>query len=95
MKDGLHPTYTTATVTCACGNTFTVGSTKAEIHVESCSNCHPFYTGQKKLVDAAGRVERFAKMLEKTQTKKTATAAAPKAKKPAVKKERKQSKRLG
>lgn len=93
MKGSIHPTYTTATVTCACGNTFTVGSTKAEIHTEVCSNCHPFYTGQKKLVDSAGRVERFAKMLEKTQTKKT--AAAPKAKKPAVKKERKQARRLG
>lgn len=67
-----------AKVTCACGNTFAVGSTKDEIYTESCSSCHPFYTGQKKLMDAAGRVERFAKIMEKTKAKKSAPKAAVK-----------------
>ena len=61
MKTGLHPKYVEATVTCACGNTFTVGSTKPTLRVDICSKCHPFYTGQQRLVDTAGRVERFRK----------------------------------
>ena len=56
MKEGLHPNYYQATVTCNCGNTFTVGSTKKEIHVEICSKCHPFYTGQQKAAKARGRI---------------------------------------
>jgi len=59
MKTGIHPKYYNATVTCACGNTFTVGSTREELRVELCNNCHPFFTGKKKIVDTAGRVERF------------------------------------
>lgn len=60
MKAEIHPEYhTAATVTCACGNTFKVGSTKKEIHVEICSKCHPFYTGTEKVLDTAGRVEKF------------------------------------
>ncbi|MGH7987819.1 MAG: 50S ribosomal protein L31 [Candidatus Binataceae bacterium] len=59
MKAGIHPHYRRSLVTCACGNTFETRSTAAEIHVEVCSNCHPFYTGQQRLVDTAGRVERF------------------------------------
>jgi large subunit ribosomal protein L31 len=59
MKQGIHPEYLTATVRCSCGNTFQTRSTKPEIHVELCSQCHPFYTGKQKLVDAGGRVERF------------------------------------
>jgi len=59
MKEGIHPEYKTAVVTCACGNTFTTRSTLESIHVEICSNCHPFFTGRQKLVDTAGRVERF------------------------------------
>ena len=51
--------HTNAKVTCACGNTFTVGSTKAELHIEICSRCHPFYTGKQKLVDTARRIEKF------------------------------------
>jgi len=67
MKEGIHPAYyPKATVTCACGNTLTVGSTKPEIRVEICAACHPFYTGQKKLVDTRGRVERFEKIAEKS-----------------------------
>jgi large subunit ribosomal protein L31 len=59
MKADIHPMYRRCLVTCACGNTFETRSTLPEIHVEVCSNCHPFYTGQQRLVDTAGRVERF------------------------------------
>ena len=59
MKADIHPNYQTATVHCACGNTFQTRSTKGDIHVEICSSCHPFFTGKQKLVDTAGRVERF------------------------------------
>lgn len=59
MKAGIHPDYNTTVVNCACGNTFETRSTVPEIHVEICSACHPFYTGKQKLVDTAGRVERF------------------------------------
>jgi large subunit ribosomal protein L31 len=60
MKEGIHPQYyPKAKVTCACGETFTVGATVPNIHVEICSKCHPFYTGKQSLVDTTGRVERF------------------------------------
>jgi len=59
MKQGIHPDYQVATVHCACGNTFQTRSTLKDIHVEICSVCHPFFTGKQKLVDTAGRVERF------------------------------------
>lgn len=60
MKKDIHPKYhANAKVICACGNTFTVGSTAPELHVELCSACHPFYTGKQKLVDTAGRVDKF------------------------------------
>jgi len=60
MKTDIHPQYyTDAKVSCSCGNTFTVGSTQKEIKVEICSACHPFFTGNEKVIDAAGRVERF------------------------------------
>jgi large subunit ribosomal protein L31 len=61
MKAGIHPKYVEATVTCACGNTFKVGSTKSVLKVDVCSKCHPFYTGQQRILDTAGRVERFRK----------------------------------
>ena len=61
MKSGIHPKYTAATITCACGSTVETRSTKENIHVEICSACHPFFTGKQKLVDTAGRVERFTK----------------------------------
>ncbi|HIJ19758.1 MAG TPA: 50S ribosomal protein L31 [Deltaproteobacteria bacterium] len=61
MKEGIHPEYHRTTVKCACGNEFETGSTIKEINIEICSNCHPFYTGKQKLVDSAGRVERFRK----------------------------------
>ena len=61
MKKGIHPKYVECTVTCGCGHTFQTRSTQPELKVEICSNCHPFFTGQQKFVDSAGRVERFAK----------------------------------
>ena len=66
MKDKIHPKfYDDAKVSCLCGNTFTSGSTKPEIRVEVCGKCHPFYTGKQKLVDTAGRVDRFLKRYAK------------------------------
>ena len=61
MKKDIHPKYGKATVRCACGETFTTGSTRGELSVEICSKCHPFYTGRQKLVDSGGRVDRFKK----------------------------------
>jgi large subunit ribosomal protein L31 len=61
MKKGIHPEYVESRVTCACGNTFVTQSTKKEIRVEICSQCHPFFTGKQKLIDSAGRVEKFRK----------------------------------
>jgi len=61
MKKGIHPEYTMATATCACGNVMNVGSTREEIKIEICSSCHPFFTGKQKLVDTAGRIDRFRK----------------------------------
>ena len=65
MKADIHPDYVLATVTCSCGNTFETRSTKPDLHVEICSNCHPFYTGKQKLLDSGGRVERFQRRLER------------------------------
>ncbi len=62
MKQGIHPEYHEITVSCACGETFKTGSTrKGDLHVEICSACHPFFTGKQKLIDTAGRVDRFNK----------------------------------
>jgi large subunit ribosomal protein L31 len=69
VKPGIHPSYQRAVVQCACGNTFVTRSTVPSIHVEICSNCHPFYTGKQKLIDTAGRVERFR---QKYRTEKAA-----------------------
>lgn len=67
MKDGIHPTYyTDAKIICACGNTITTGSTRKEMHIDTCSNCHPFYTGKQKLIDTAGTLERFKKRAART-----------------------------
>ncbi len=65
MKQGIHPEYTETTVTCSCGNSFTTRATVDAIHVELCSECHPFYTGKQKLVDTGGRVDRFKRRLAK------------------------------
>jgi large subunit ribosomal protein L31 len=67
MKQGIHPRYQEATVTCACGNTWTTRSTKPTLRVDLCNACHPFYTGEQRIVDTAGQVERFMKRLEGAQ----------------------------
>jgi len=69
MKKDIHPDYAETTITCACGNAIEVGSTKSDIRVEICSKCHPFFTGKQKLVDTAGRIERFRRKYEKFQKK--------------------------
>jgi large subunit ribosomal protein L31 len=74
MKDGIHPDYPAAQVHCACGNTFVTKSTRGDFQVDVCSQCHPFYTGTQKLMDAAGRVDRFKKRYAK---KEVAPVAAP------------------
>lgn len=86
MKKDIHPTYyPKAKVKCACGNEFTVGSTREEISVEICSACHPFYTGQDKVIDTAGRVERFKARQKAASEKKAASASrGPKKLKPAA-----------
>jgi large subunit ribosomal protein L31 len=66
MKKDIHPTYEESTVVCACGNTFKTRSTKKEIRVEICSQCHPFFTGKQKFIDSAGRVEKFRKKYNTT-----------------------------
>ncbi|MBI5311434.1 MAG: 50S ribosomal protein L31 [Actinobacteria bacterium] len=66
MKTGIHPNYVEARVTCSCGNSFITRSTKEDLHVELCSQCHPFYTGKQKLVDTGGRVERFQRRAAKS-----------------------------
>ena len=76
MKQGIHPDYVETKVTCSCGNTFTTRSTKPEIHVELCNQCHPFYTGKQKLVDTGGRVERFQRKYAKARSARE-TARAP------------------
>ncbi len=67
MKSELHPSYEVTTITCACGNVIHTRSTKKNIRVEICSKCHPFFTGDKKFVDTAGRIERFAKRYKKNK----------------------------
>ena len=70
MKTGIHPNYNTAiTVTCACGNEWKTGSTASEINVEICSVCHPFWTGLDKVLDGAGRVDKFKKRAAATKAK--------------------------
>lgn len=67
MKPGIHPNYQEATVVCSCGNTFTTRSTRRELRVDLCNVCHPFYTGEQRIVDTAGQVERFTKRMEAAQ----------------------------
>lgn len=70
MKKGIHPEYKETTISCACGEVIHTRSTKQNIRVNICSKCHPFFTGKQKLVDTAGRVDRFRKRYEKQQEKK-------------------------
>ena len=59
MREGIHPEYNAATINCACGASYATKSTRGDFNVEICANCHPFYTGKQKIVDTAGRVDRF------------------------------------
>ncbi len=81
MKEGIHPEYKPAKVVCACGNVVETRSTRGDFHVEICSQCHPFFTGKQKILDTAGRIERFrtryAGSPAKPETKKAAPAPAP------------------
>jgi len=74
MKKGIHPQYKKATVTCVCGSIFETRSTAGNLKIEICSKCHPFFTGKQKLMDSAGRVERFNKKYGKKTQEATATA---------------------
>lgn len=74
MKADIHPTYTEATVHCSCGSTFTTRSTKTDLHVELCNECHPFFTGKQKLVDSGGRVERFQRRYGRRTSKRASSA---------------------
>lgn len=83
MKKDIHPQYyKNAKVICGCGATFTVGSTKPEVHVEICAKCHPFYTGEEKLIDTAGRVEKFKARRAKAAPQTLKKARAKKTKQP-------------
>jgi large subunit ribosomal protein L31 len=64
MREKIHPDYVEATIICACGNTWKTRSTKATVHLDICSRCHPYFTGEQRIVDTAGRVERFRKRYE-------------------------------
>lgn len=71
MKEKIHPKYfTDASVSCSCGNTFTTGSTRQTLRVELCNKCHPFFTGEQKIIDTAGRVERFNKKYKREKKEK-------------------------
>lgn len=65
MKTGIHPKYAEATITCACGAVYKTGSTKAAMRIDVCSNCHPFFTGEQRIVDTGGRVDKFMKKLSR------------------------------
>jgi large subunit ribosomal protein L31 len=80
MKAGIHPDYRPARIICACGNIIETRSTRGDFHVEICSNCHPFFTGNQKFVDSAGRVERFQKKFGGEYFKKPSRAKPAKAK---------------
>jgi large subunit ribosomal protein L31 len=77
MKEGIHPVYKKSRITCVCGNTFETRSTIGDLHIEICGSCHPFFTGKQKLLDSAGRVEKFKrKYAAKKEEPKTAAAGA-------------------
>jgi large subunit ribosomal protein L31 len=78
VKDAIHPKYNTVEVRCACGATWQTRSTKPELHLEICSNCHPFFTGKQKLLDTEGRVERFNKKYGAQTSEQRKTAAKAK-----------------
>ena len=77
MKAEIHPDYNETTFVCACGNKVDVRSTEKDLHVEICSACHPFYTGKQKLMDSAGRIEKFTRKYQKAKDAKAAQAKEP------------------
>src|SRR5512144_2179452 len=77
MREGIHPQYQAAKVMCACGNVIETRSTRGDFHIEICSNCHPFFTGKQKILDTAGRIERFKTRYAATPAKAEAKPAAP------------------
>jgi large subunit ribosomal protein L31 len=79
MREGIHPDYPAASIHCACGNQFITRSTRGDFQVDVCAACHPFYTGTQKLMDAAGRVDRFKKRYAKKPVEAAPAAAAPEA----------------
>lgn len=84
MREGIHPDYPAATVACACGNKFITRSTRGDFQVDVCAACHPFYTGTQKLIDAAGRVDRFRKRYGDNNAAAKTTAAEKKPSKKAA-----------
>jgi large subunit ribosomal protein L31 len=98
MKEGLHPDYKAAKILCACGNEIETRSTRGDFHIEICSNCHPFFTGKQKIMDTAGRIERFKTRYAATPekaavAKKAAPAPKPEPKKAEAPKENRAAKR--
>lgn len=76
MRTAIHPTYIPTSVTCSCGNTFVTRSTKPQIHLELCNECHPFFTGKQKLVDSTGRVQRFERRYATTARRSARTSSS-------------------
>lgn len=90
MKKDIHPTYhDDAVITCACGEKYETGSTVKDIQIEICAACHPYYTGKQKYVDTTGRVDRFKKLTERAQEKRSAAKPVKKAEKNAARKAKK------
>lgn len=77
MKPNIHPKYQEATVVCACGNTWTTRSTRTQLRTDVCSACHPFFTGEQRIVDTAGQVERFMRRMQRAQERPAAPAPKP------------------
>jgi large subunit ribosomal protein L31 len=88
VREGIHPQYQEVSVHCACGATWKTRSTRKDLHLEICSNCHPFFTGRQKLIDTEGRVDRFTKKFgaQTVEKRKTAAKAAKESKAKAAKK---------
>lgn len=78
MRDGIHPNYATTTIRCACGNEWEIRSTRQSMRIDVCSKCHPFYTGEQRLMDTGGQVERFRRRMQRaTQGAQASQAAQP------------------
>jgi len=77
VKDGIHPRYTTSTITCACGSQFETRSTRQNLRIDVCSRCHPFYTGEQRLMDQGGQVERFRRRAQRAAGQTQAPAPTP------------------